>query len=149
LFRYIYNISLSLDISAEIVKKLVEPPSILPDKTSLRNFLNQKPDVKIPLSPTHFSLIHTKGPGCITEEERVTYFEQNTKQECTELFTKLIGRLIFPTSFGKNEDSFHGFWDDIIKNTILTFGKGTVGLETMVFDRNTNKKTSTGKFKNS
>ena len=105
--------------------------------------------MKIPLSPTHFSLIHTKGLGCLTEVERDTYFVQNTKEECTELFTRLIGRLIFPTSFGTNKDSFHGFWDDIIKNTILILGKDVVGLETMAFDRNTNKQTSTGKFKNS
>ncbi|CAB4482291.1 unnamed protein product [Rhizophagus irregularis] len=133
------------DISDDIVKELVKPPSKLPDKTSIRNFLNQKPDVKIPLSPANFSLMHTKGNGCISEEERDTYFEKSTKKDCTGLFTKLIGRLIFPSSVGKNEDSFHGFWDDIIKNTILTLGKGVVGLETMAFDRNTNKKTSTGR----
>ncbi|PKC57371.1 hypothetical protein RhiirA1_472601 [Rhizophagus irregularis] len=94
------------DISDDIVKELVKPPSKLPDKT--RNFLNQKPDYK---------------------------------------FTKLIGRLIFPSSVGKNEDSFHGFWDDIIKNTILTLGKGIVSLAIMAFNQNINKKTSAGKKK--
>ncbi|GBC30542.2 hypothetical protein GLOIN_2v1788808 [Rhizophagus irregularis DAOM 181602=DAOM 197198] len=56
-------------------------------------------------------------------------------------------RLIFPSSVGKNEDSFHGFWDDIIKNTILTLGKGIVSLAIMAFNRNINKKTLAGKKK--
>jgi hypothetical protein len=102
--------------------------------------------VKIPLAPVHFSQIYTKGPGSITEKERDIYFEQNMKEECTELFIKLIGPLIYPPSVGKNEDSFHAFWDTIIKNSIEIFGKYHTGLETMKFDRNTNKRTSTGKF---
>jgi hypothetical protein len=118
----------------------------LPDRTILNDFLNEKPQVKIPLVPVHFSQIYTKGPGCITEKERDIYFEQSTKEECTELFIKLIGSLIYPPSVGKNEGSFHAFWDAIIKNSIEIFGSYPISLETMRFDRYTNKRTSTGKF---
>ncbi|CAG8742285.1 7449_t:CDS:2, partial [Funneliformis caledonium] len=104
-----------MDVTAEIVKKLVQPPGQLPNKTFLNDFLNEKPEVKIPLSPAHFSQIYTKG------------------------------HLIYPPSVGMNEDSFHAFWDDIIKNSIEIFGKNIIGLETMKFDRNTNIRTSTGR----
>ncbi|CAB5175604.1 unnamed protein product [Rhizophagus irregularis] len=58
------------------------------------------------------------------------------------MYTK--GRLIFPSSVGKNEDSFHGFWDDIIKNTILTLGKGKKKVEISTADVS---KELTDKFK--
>jgi len=53
--------------------------------------------------------------------------------------------LIFPPSYGKNEDSYHDLWDSIIKNTMEIFGKHNTSLPTLEFDRNTSKRTTTGK----
>ncbi|CAG8683109.1 6637_t:CDS:2, partial [Racocetra fulgida] len=48
----------------------------------------------------------------------------------------------------KNEDSYHYLWDSVIKNTIETFGMHSISLAQLEFDRNTSKRTSTGKLSN-
>ncbi|GBB87195.1 hypothetical protein RclHR1_13630005 [Rhizophagus clarus] len=133
------------DITAEILEKLVQSPNQLPAISELKNFLNEKPSVKIPLAPIHFSLFPIGNLDGITEQERDTYFVQNTEAECTSLFCKYLGPLISPPTYGKNEDSYHAFWDSIIKSTIEVFGKHSSELPTLEFDRNTSKHTSTGR----
>ncbi|CAG8759009.1 10739_t:CDS:2, partial [Dentiscutata heterogama] len=54
-------------------------------------------------------------------------------------------QLIYPPSYGKTEDSYHDLWDSIIKNTLELFGMHSTSLPTLEFDRNTNKRTSTGR----
>ncbi|CAG8757439.1 12880_t:CDS:2, partial [Ambispora leptoticha] len=133
------------DISIEIIKQLIQSPDQLPHKSDLANFLNENPPVKIPLSPTHFYQISTTGLDGITEEERDTYFILSTEVDCTFLYSRLIGQLIYPPSYGITEDSYHDLWDSIIKNTIEMFGMHSASLPTLEFDRNTNKRTSTGR----
>ena len=80
----------------------------------------------------------------MTEKERDTYFTQNAEEECTSLFSRLLGHLIYPPSYGKTESSYHELWDCIIKDTIEIFGKQSTCLPTLEFVRNTNKRTTTG-----
>ncbi|CAG8803119.1 16166_t:CDS:2, partial [Racocetra fulgida] len=127
--------------------QLIQSPDQLPHKSDLTNFLNENPPVKIPLAPNLFYQISTTGPDGITEEERDTYFILSTEAECTFLFAKLLGQLIYPPSYGKTEDSYHYLWDCIIKNTLELFGMHSASLPTLEFDRNTNKRTSTGEEK--
>ncbi|CAG8794107.1 41423_t:CDS:2 [Gigaspora margarita] len=110
------------DISIEIIKQLIQSPDQLPHKSDLTNFLNENPPVKIPLAPNLFYQISTTGPDGITEEERDTYFILSTEAECTFLFAKLLGQLIYSPSYEKTEDSYHYLWDCIIKNTLELFG---------------------------
>ncbi len=49
----------------------------------------------------------------------------------------------------KTEDSYHGLWDSIIKNTLEIFGMHNTSLPALEFDRNTSKRTSTGKLSSS
>ncbi|CAG8662092.1 10352_t:CDS:1, partial [Ambispora leptoticha] len=60
-------------ITTEILKKLVQTPEHLPRRPDLNDFLNEKPQVKIPLSPIHFSQLSTIGRGRLTEERDI-YF---------------------------------------------------------------------------
>ncbi|CAG8729925.1 13189_t:CDS:2, partial [Funneliformis caledonium] len=136
--------SIPKDITTEIIKLLVQCPGQLPKRSNIADFLNENPPVKIPLAPIHFFQLKTRGSDCITEEERNIYFVPNAKEECTSLFSKLLGQLIYPPSYGKNEDSYHSLWDSIIKNTIEVFGKHNASLQLLEFDRNTSKKTATG-----
>ncbi|RIB23591.1 hypothetical protein C2G38_2032619 [Gigaspora rosea] len=126
------------DITAEIIKKLIQSPDQLPHKSDLKNFLNENSPVKIPLAPIHFSQFNTSLGG-ITEEERDTYFILSTEAECTSLYLRLIAPLIYPPSYGKTEDSYHCLWDCVIKNTIETFGMHNASLPTLEFDRNTSR----------
>ncbi|CAG8617308.1 7562_t:CDS:2, partial [Dentiscutata heterogama] len=132
------------DITPEIMKQLVQSPGQLPNKSDLANFLNENPPAKIPLSPNLFFQFNT---SLITKEERDTYFVLSTEVECTLLYSRLIGQLIYPPSYGKTEDSYHDLWDSIIKNTIEMFGKHNASLPMLEFDRNTSKRTSTGEEK--
>jgi len=124
---------------------LVQTPDRLPNKTDLPNFLDENPPIRIPLAPIHFSQFNTSLGG-ITEEERDTYFILNAEAECTSLYSRLLGQLIYPPSYGNTEDSYHFLWDSIIKNTIETFGMHSFSMSILEFDRNTNKRTSTGKL---
>ncbi|CAG8775912.1 9525_t:CDS:2 [Dentiscutata erythropus] len=119
-------------------------PDQLPRKSDLANFLKEKPPVKIPLAPIHFFQFNTSLGG-ITEEERNTYFILSTEADCTSLYSRLLGQLIYPPSYGNTEDSYHDLWDSIIKNTLELFGMHSASLPTLQFDRNTNKRTSTGR----
>ncbi|CAG8574795.1 12662_t:CDS:2, partial [Ambispora leptoticha] len=122
------------DITPEIMKQLVQSPGQLPHKSDLANFLNENPPVKIPLSPNHFFQFNT---SLITREERDTYFELSTEVDCTLLYSRLIGQLIYPASYGITENSYHYLWDSIIKNTIEMFGKHNASLPILEFYRNT------------
>ncbi|RIB19230.1 hypothetical protein C2G38_2036206 [Gigaspora rosea] len=130
------------DITVEIIKKLIQSPDQLPHKSDLANFLKEKPPVKIPLAPIHFFQFNTSLGG-ITEEERNTYFILSTEADCTSLYSRLLGQLIYPPSYGNTEDSYYDLWDSIIKNTLELFGMHSASLPTLQFDRNTNKRTST------
>ncbi|GBC41608.2 hypothetical protein RIR_jg9208.t1 [Rhizophagus irregularis DAOM 181602=DAOM 197198] len=135
--------SIPKNITAEVIKQLVQSPGQLPNRSDLANFLNENPPVKIPLAPIHFFQFKTGDLDGITDEERDIYFIQNAEEECTSLFSKLLGQLIFPPSYGKNENSYHDLWDSIIKNTMKIFGKHNTSLPTLEFDRNTSKRTTT------
>ncbi|GET54610.1 hypothetical protein RIR_jg9208.t3 [Rhizophagus irregularis DAOM 181602=DAOM 197198] len=139
--------SIPKNITAEVIKQLVQSPGQLPNRSDLANFLNENPPVKIPLAPIHFFQFKTGDLDGITDEERDIYFIQNAEEECTSLFSKLLGQLIFPPSYGKNENSYHDLWDSIIKNTMKIFGKHNTSLPTLEFDRNTSKRTTTGEEK--
>ncbi|CAG8775816.1 8640_t:CDS:2, partial [Ambispora leptoticha] len=54
-------------------------------------------------------------------------------------------QLIYPASYGITEDSYHYLWDSIIRNSIEMFGKHNASLPILEFDRNTSKRTSTGR----
>ncbi|KAF0534957.1 serine/threonine protein kinase [Gigaspora margarita] len=133
------------DITVEIIKQLTRSPDQLPHKPDLANFLNENPLVKIPLSPNHYYQFSTTGRDAITKNERDTYFTLSTEAECTSLYSRLLGQLIYPPSYGQTEDSYHFLWDCVIKNTIETFGMHSASLPTLEFDRNTSKRTSTGR----
>ncbi|RHZ80957.1 hypothetical protein Glove_130g215 [Diversispora epigaea] len=142
-----------LDLTQQDLKRWRMPgelaKTILPNKSDLANFLNKNPPVKILLSPTHFFQFSTTSVDGITEKERNTYFILSREAECTLLYSRLLGQLIYPPSHGKTKESYHYLWDSVIKNTVETFGmySYSANLLSLEFDRNTNKQTSAGEEK--
>ncbi|CAG8527198.1 12326_t:CDS:2 [Ambispora gerdemannii] len=82
--------------------------------------------MQIPLTPAHFSKINTGGLEGLSENKRSM---QSTTEECTELYLRLLSQIIYPPSYGTNEDSYHAFWDVIIKNSLEMFGKNILNKE--------------------
>jgi len=74
----------------------------------LANFLNEKPPVKIPLAPNHFFQFNTIGLDGISKEERDTYFILNTEAECTLLYSRLLGQIVYPPSKLKTHIMVYG-----------------------------------------
>ncbi|CAG8580973.1 10331_t:CDS:2, partial [Funneliformis mosseae] len=59
---------------------LVQPPGQLIKKNFLNYFLNEKPEVKIPLCPANFSQIYIKGPGFGMNEDSFHAFWDGKKK---------------------------------------------------------------------
>ncbi|CAG8601011.1 9892_t:CDS:2 [Cetraspora pellucida] len=116
-------------------------PDQLFNKFNLANFLNESPLVKILFAPNHYFQFNTSLGG-ITKKEQDTYFVLSTEAECTSLYSRLITPLIYPSSYGKTEDSYHCLWDSVIKNTIETFGMHSGSLSKLEFDYNMSEEKS-------
>ncbi len=115
----------------------------MPDKYNLKQFLIDPPNIKIPLASLLFNSIPTVGPFSICKAERDQYFSLDNFKSCTSFFVNLICGIISLHKTGDAEDSYHSFWDDVIKKSFEEFG---VNLKSMEFDRNTNNNTCSGKL---
>lgn len=72
----------------------------------------------------------------LTHKYRI--FVAHDEISCEELYESLIATLFKPPTYNTTEDSFHGFWDAIIKKPLELFHPE------IEFDRNTSKGASTG-----
>ncbi|CAJ0757978.1 1833_t:CDS:2 [Entrophospora sp. SA101] len=107
---------LAKDVSDEILQELLKSPNELPDRYNLKQFLKDPPNVKIPLIYSLFNSIPT---------------------------VDLLSGIISLHKTGETEDSYHSFWDDVIKKSFEIFG---INLKSMEFDCNTNNNTCSGRL---
>lgn len=93
-----------------MLRKLVQSPNQPPSRYDLAT-----------LGPNNFNQLSKQNLDAITAKDRDKYFVLSTGEECTLLFAKLLGNIVYQPSGGANENTYFFFYGIVLSEIQLKY----------------------------